>query len=214
MKEYCGKWTDGDLCCHNCQNSIESILHVLRDFPLAIQLWQRLVPDALKSNFFGLAVFDWVRFNLLVKLKIDDIEWRNYWAAACHHLWHWRNKHVHDEDFVRPMNTSNVVKQFVTEYKKGAGTFDSVMSLNRRVVNVSWKPPQQGWVTINTDGAVKESTGSAACGGVVRDADGRWLVGFAKRLSVPNAYMAEKIFAMIWGRIRLRPRIYLEALKE
>lgn len=51
-------------------------------------------------------------------------------------------------------------------------------------MSCTWQPP------INTDGAVKLAASVAACGGVIRSAEGRWLNGFAKRLFVSNAYLA------------------------
>lgn len=85
-KGYCGRWTDGDLSCHHCRSCEETILHVLHDCSLARQVWIPIVPDSIKSNFFGLNTLDWVRFNLLVGLKFNDTDWRNLWAFVCHHL--------------------------------------------------------------------------------------------------------------------------------
>lgn len=47
------------------------------------------------------------------------------------------------------------------------------------------------WLTVNSDGAVKANLGVATCGGVLRDANMLWLGGFAKRLHVTSAYLAE-----------------------
>lgn len=129
-------------------------------------------------------------------LKLNDIEWNNFWVVACHQLWVWRNKHVHDDTFVRPLNTYNIICSFVEQYKDGTTSLRPVMSLNRRQVNVSWKPPPHDWVAINTDGSVKVPSKVAACGGLVRNADGRWLIGFAKRLFISNAYFME-----LWGAL-------------
>ena len=37
---------------------------------------------------------------------------------------------------------------------------------------IGWTPPSEDWMTLNTDGAAKGCSGSAACGGLVRDASG------------------------------------------
>ncbi|KAK8667737.1 hypothetical protein V6N13_105218 [Hibiscus sabdariffa] len=50
----------------------------------------------------------------------------------------------------------------------------------------SWLPPDLGWVKLNTDGARRHSDDSAACGGVLRDHNGSWLLGFAKKVVVES----------------------------
>jgi ribonuclease HI len=60
-------------------------------------------------------------------------------------------------------------------------------------IMVCWKPPMEGWVKLNTDGAYKDES-AAGCGGVIRDSHGGWLGGFAKYLGICSAYVAE-----LWG---------------
>lgn len=77
-------------------------------------------------------------------------------------------------------------------------------SLNLRVPNASklnivisvtcWTPPPAGAVKINTDGAVKNSGTLAACGGLARDALGKFLWGFSFKLGACSAIQAE-----LWG---------------
>lgn len=57
----------------------------------------------------------------------------------------------------------------------------------------SWVRPDQGWLKINTDGAVSSAL-MASCGGVLRDAEGRWHKGFSRNLGdivTQNAFLAE-----------------------
>ncbi|KAL8151748.1 hypothetical protein V2J09_021556 [Rumex salicifolius] len=56
-----------------------------------------------------------------------------------------------------------------------------------REVMISWRKPDQGWVKLNTDGAVVG--GRATTGGVIRDGNGHWLGGFVHNIgscSVPT----------------------------
>ncbi|MCI24501.1 ribonuclease H protein, partial [Trifolium medium] len=68
-----------------------------------------------------------------------------------------------------------------------------INEVTREVRLVSWKPPPDGWVKVNTDGACKEGR-IAGCGGLIRGSDGEWLGGFAKFLGACSAYVAE-----LWG---------------
>ncbi|MBA0617039.1 hypothetical protein Golax_013576 [Gossypium laxum] len=48
------------------------------------------------------------------------------------------------------------------------------------VREIKWLPPPQGWVKINTDGAVKMTNGYA--GAVVRDYHEDWLAGCSRNI--------------------------------
>ena len=41
-----------------------------------------------------------------------------------------------------------------------------------------WQLPPIGYVTLNVDGSVSLSKGVSGCGGVIRNDEGRWLLGF------------------------------------
>ncbi|KAK8488600.1 hypothetical protein V6N11_037878 [Hibiscus sabdariffa] len=59
---------------------------------------------------------------------------------------------------------------------------------------VRWEKPPMGWCKLNTDGAVDAGSGAAACGGAVRDSDGRWLIEFTGHLGVCSVIESE-----LWG---------------
>lgn len=61
-------------------------------------------------------------------------------------------------------------------------------------VLVRWNPPDEGWVKVNTDASVSGNGGLASCGGLIRDEDGRWIVGFAKKVGRCDVLKAE-----FWG---------------
>ena len=56
---------------------------------------------------------------------------------------------------------------------------------------VQWQPPLVGWRVLNTDGAVKGVIGPAGAGGVIRDDNGQWVMGFSEYLSHCTAVKAE-----------------------
>jgi ribonuclease HI len=109
-------------------------------------------------------------------------------------LWYWRNKRTHDENFVSPIKPWVVVMEYVRTYNDGIALDRHVQSGNKTQVFVAWKAPPNGWCALNTDGAAKEQMKQAGCGGVLRDAEGRWIEGFAKYLGHTSAYMTE-----LWG---------------
>ncbi|KAK9028907.1 hypothetical protein V6N11_026043 [Hibiscus sabdariffa] len=54
-----------------------------------------------------------------------------------------------------------------------------------------WIPPLMDWFKLNVDGARNHNTGFAACGGLIRDHDGRWVRGFARSVGVCSPIEAE-----------------------
>lgn len=45
-------------------------------------------------------------------------------------------------------------------------------------VLIAWCKPTPGWIKVNTDGAKHGPLGIALFGGVIRDDEGCWLMGF------------------------------------
>lgn len=81
------------------------------------------------------------------------------------------------------------VKNIIQAFSK-----EDMPQLKRREILVCWSFPPQDWLKLNTDGASKGTNHAASCGGVLRDAVGRWLYGFAANLGSASAIEAE-----IWG---------------
>ncbi|KAF7836240.1 cytosolic sulfotransferase 15-like [Senna tora] len=59
----------------------------------------------------------------------------------------------------------------------------------------AWSHPEEEWLKVNVDGACKSGTTErASCGGVIRDHEGRFLLGFTKNLGYCDVISAE-----LWG---------------
>ena len=61
-------------------------------------------------------------------------------------------------------------------------------------MNVRWYTLPQELVKLNIDGVAKDNPSKAACGGVIRNCLGHWLVGFVRNIGVYSAFNAE-----LWG---------------
>ena len=75
----------------------------------------------------------------------------------------------------------------ISELKR-ALQMDACLSSTKTLLktNIRRIPACNGWVKINTDGASKGNPGDAGCGGLIRDEEGRWLVGFTKHIDICN----------------------------
>lgn len=54
---------------------------------------------------------------------------------------------------------------------------------------LAWFTPLEGFIKLNTDGSFKNYSGLAGAGGVVRNSQGSWLLGFVVNLGKSNCFM-------------------------
>ena len=59
---------------------------------------------------------------------------------------------------------------------------------------IRWTKPAAGWYKLNTDGSITSANGLVGCGGLIRDRDGQWIAGFAKKIDAISSLAAE-----LWG---------------
>ena len=62
---------------------------------------------------------------------------------------------------------------------------------HKEPIRVSWEKPEIGWTKLNFDGSCKCKTGKASIGGVVRDHNAEFLLGYAEAIGKTNSTVAE-----------------------
>ncbi|CAN1120866.1 Putative ribonuclease H protein At1g65750 [Linum perenne] len=61
----------------------------------------------------------------------------------------------------------------------------------RQTQLIGWRLGDEGWFTLNSDGSLHTNSNSAAVGGLIRDDQGRFIVGFATKLGSCSIARAE-----------------------
>jgi ribonuclease HI len=184
----------GSSLCKLCGTVEETCIHALRDCDRVRPLWLSVVPVAVRAMFFGTDIQQWILMNLNGDIRWrNNIRWEDFWATACHSIWMWRNRELHDDGFNRPARPVINVMNSISDYYQARMTSCIVTKLPRATSLIGWKLPAEGRVKINTDGACKDRR-TAGCGGVIRDSRGRWCGGFAKHVGSCSAFVAE-----LWG---------------
>ncbi|PNY01766.1 ribonuclease H [Trifolium pratense] len=190
----------GEPYCYRCGNVMETTLRVLRDCPLAMVIWLNAVNLQQCEAFFTVDLSDWIKINF------NQQKWVNFWAKACHALWTWRNKLIHDDDFIMPNRPWLEISRRVQHYANQINVSSTVDLRNKVMTDIRW-PADPGWVKINTNGASKGG-GVAGCGGVIR---GEMVVGCVALLKVwvfVVPYVAE-LWGVLEGLQLVRARGYL-----
>ena len=81
-----------DACYPQCHHEVESILHLLRDCPLSINVWHHLGRQVNSSNFFSLSLQDWLISNATSKLHHNTgLPWNQVFLFNLWLLWKDRN---------------------------------------------------------------------------------------------------------------------------
>lgn len=61
----------------------------------------------------------------------------------------------------------------------------------RAATPVCWAKPEVGWMKLNRDGSSLGNPGLAGGRGLIRNEEGRWVVGFAHKIGITSSFLAE-----------------------
>ena len=171
----------------------ETSLHVLRDCPIAMDFWTRLICPIQYPHFYTAAVHSWLKWNLSQYDIFPGFSWPNIFASGVHYLWKIRNQEIFD--LITP-SQDDIFAKFWSVFRSQHLYSDLSNPLDRPVKNtsfISWGWPAMGWIKLNCDGSVLINR-KASCGGLARDESGQFLHGFSVNLGICPITVAE-----IWG---------------
>ncbi|CAL1367953.1 unnamed protein product [Linum trigynum] len=195
---FCRRCSDSPNCAR-CEDTPETVLHVLRDCPPARFCWSRWVPIDKQTEFFHKGQEDWLRSNLTSEDMMESgLAWNEFFSIA---IWLvWRNKCIVGFKGVSKALTAPTLAHSIQHkallwhqaweapsIKSGR----SILQANRITEQISWQPPSSGWHKLNIDGASAGNPGTAGAGGVIRDEQGRWIAGFVAKIGEATAALAE-----------------------
>nr|XP_025664883.1 uncharacterized protein LOC112763420 [Arachis hypogaea] len=183
-----------DDTCPRCRSHEESTIHVLRDCPYAMSIWNRLIPPNGRSSFFNTELNEWLYQNLTTNKN-----WNCLFGVALSSIWYLRNKLVFNGESAHVNTAVNQIKARSEEFL--SLTRSSLKPQKSQAAGESlirWSCPEEGCVKVNVDGSWFGHTRNAACGGVFRNSDGRFLQGFSCNLGNCSIMHAE-LWAVIHG---------------
>ncbi|KAA3475886.1 RNA-directed DNA polymerase (Reverse transcriptase) [Gossypium australe] len=177
--------------CHICGHSSEDLEHALRDCPTAKEVWMLVLPDQIKQRFFSAPLQDWLIFNLCFheSLQGSDLTWSKLFGTIAWRIWKNRNLLIFQ-------NISWTASEVVQVSNCWARQYDSTRGVSKIAQQEAstTNTPGDNWVHLSTDGAVNNISGAAAAGGVARDHEGNWILGFNRFLGNCTPIEAE-----FWG---------------
>ncbi|OMO94467.1 reverse transcriptase [Corchorus capsularis] len=178
-----------ELCCDLCPDSEETILHILRDCPLASSVWNSL--HCIPSHFFLHSNLEtWLSCCLFSSLTWKSIPWTTIFFYSCWNLWKARNLRLFSGQFLSMDSIIQSSSFQALEFFHVARP--APKSIVKSWKNIHWEPPDQGWFLLNTDGSSSQDKGGAAA--LIRDHLGVWIVGCIRRIPLADSLQAE-----LWG---------------
>lgn len=175
-----------DSSCQKCGAPQETILHMLRDCPTISNAWERL-GFTLLPNFFVDDYGNWMQGFASQDRGIVFI-------VTCWVIWRARNQYVF-EDIQWSIWT--ILNKIRTHHEAIMSAYGS-SSFSRPVRQVQWCPPSGNAVKLNVDGSCIGNPGRSGYGGLLRNANGEWLLGFSGFCGVTTNTTSE-LFAIYVG---------------
>ncbi|KAL4369220.1 hypothetical protein GQ457_05G009730 [Hibiscus cannabinus] len=166
----------------------------------------------------GLSFEDWFKANIQGNGHFTGYpdKWEYLFPVLCWLLWKRRCSLIMDSNFIEHGDMLVQGQRMVEECHStaagrgvaGSGVAGRNMAAGRGVVGRSdaasnaltccregldqgWSAPRQGWIKANADGASALGSCKATAGGVLRDENGAWIFGFARKLGVCSSLIAE-----------------------
>ena len=91
------------------------------------------------------------------------------------------------------MNISRLVRCDSIIQNPSAIRLFLVRNFHKEPIPVAWEKPKAGWTKLNFDGSLKSKTGKASIGGVFRDHNAEFLLGYAESIGKTTSTMAELV---------------------
>ncbi|CAN1233376.1 Putative ribonuclease H protein At1g65750, partial [Linum perenne] len=150
--------------CQVCPGQEESVLHVLRDCPLASATWELLALSSGDQTFFQTPLLPWIE-KFIRKPELCLL-----FGVTCWWLWRARNDRV----FNNKLTTAESLTRHIQAWVALVG---DTLERDRFISHTG--PP------------TRTETGQAAAGGLIRDHQGRCLAAFAMNLGKCSITRAE-----------------------
>ncbi|CAN1760045.1 Putative ribonuclease H protein At1g65750 [Linum perenne] len=157
--------------CGGCNSAIESVIHVVRDCPVAKEIWYELLGVNSNHEFFQIAESDWW------EKYIADKSWASIFGITTWTLWKIRNERIFEG---KAQTKASIVARCKFWMRLVATSFQEARNLRQSITT-------QRRIT----------RGGAAAGGCMRNEEGRIIDAFACNLGRCSITRAELTGAVI-----------------
>ena len=176
--------------CLHCHTEAESILHALQDCPASKRIWQQLGRQVTDPFFSIQNLQEWLSSNAKSGQQHSSgpVPWFQVFLFAIWMIWKDRNQLVFRNKSLNP-NLDKAILDRAMEFVFCACNQPAAKRMILK--STRWEKLNEGWLTLNTDGSETGSDGLAKGGGLIRDGNGTWLIGFARKIRTATSFLVE-----------------------
>ena len=161
----------------------KSISHVLRDCFVTQNFGKLLGIPSKHHDFFLLNLEEWMKVNCSSKStsRHHQLPWKIVFSFGIWQLWNQRNSLLFSSGTVTRNIQDFCIKKSVEFFAIVANKPNKNLRTN---IQVKWTKPPVGWLKLNMDGFAVGNPGIAGDGGLIRNENGDWIMGFARSLGI------------------------------
>ncbi|KAL4308369.1 hypothetical protein GQ457_01G026590 [Hibiscus cannabinus] len=177
--------------CDICGYHTEDMDHILRHCVTARGIWSRVIRLELFVAFLQIPFDEWFKCNIVsTSGPMYGERWKSMFAIYCWLLSKDRCSAVLDSDNIPKEDIlargDRLVNECVNVFINNMRSSHSV-----NTESLQWSRPAPGWIKGNVDASVHTANGLAAIGGVIRDENGDWIVGFTRPVGHCSVLLVE-----------------------
>ncbi|KAE8666141.1 hypothetical protein F3Y22_tig00112507pilonHSYRG00062 [Hibiscus syriacus] len=191
----CAKKLTDDPLCQICGLANENTLYVLRDCQHSVALWQLIIRKQPLPNFFTTNASDWITMNLESNslFASSNIPWKILFSSIAWQIWKRRNSYIFSYLFIHNDQLLYLCKNW-SLYIIVVKTISPTDYVAARPKLIQWKVAPTDWYTLNTNEAVHKISFLGSMGGLIRNMNGGWIIGFNKPVGISTPLQDE-----LWG---------------
>ncbi|KAK8488301.1 hypothetical protein V6N11_028605 [Hibiscus sabdariffa] len=173
-------------------------LHVMRDCHVARDFWLQILPVALIRPFFDCNLQQWISCNLSATILHPQsrLSWKLVFASLVWQIWKRRN------DLIFQASTPFTDMTIITRSLAWAKYYYEGAMVPKVSTASPWpvllEVPDPAWIYLNVDGVASFSLSNGSIGGLFRNSNDDWIMGFAKAIGYSNNLQAE-LWALFEG---------------
>ncbi|CAN1743013.1 Putative ribonuclease H protein At1g65750 [Linum perenne] len=174
--------------CVACGQGAESLDHLFRTCNVARSIWSAMLPEVISPIQEQWSFQSWWSNN------IANLQLNPSFGIIAWLIWKRRNKLIFEGVSWSVDEVSHQVKFWVlllsSSWKAGQLGREAP-GIARQTQLIGWRPTDQEWFTLNSDGSLYSHGNRAAAGGLIRDSEGKLVTTFAINLGSCSIMRAE-----------------------
>ena len=163
--------------------------YVLRDCSKARNIWQHILVGSPRGNSGPSDLVEWLFYNLKCTsfCKVTHIPWYVVFVSRAWHIWKERNNEIFNNIHTSAILLSLIFIIMLEPFPRPLALV--IRNFHTTLPTLSF--PAAGDIKLNTNGSNRGNPGASGIGGLLRDSNGQWIVGYCGHVTKCTSLEAE-----------------------